>query len=338
MAGHADAFGAYRIEEEGEGGEPKGRMTTIRLSDLNEGELVVRVAYSNLNYKDALAATGAGKIARRLPIVGGIDLAGTVVSSEDPSFEEGDEVFITGFGLSEDRDGGFAEFARLKAEHALKLPPGLDAKGAMALGTAGLTAALSVTRMEQGGLSPDKGPVAVTGATGGVGSLAIDMLSDLGYQLTAITGKREERGYLEELGASVVLLRQELEMGGRPLESARWAGAVDTVGGEILGWLVRTTKKDGRVAVCGNAAGTKLETTVFPFILRGVDLLGIDSDWCDIGTRRDLWKRMARGGDLHPIHLDKMTRTIDFDELPDAFGPFLEGGSKGRTVVRIENE
>jgi putative YhdH/YhfP family quinone oxidoreductase len=335
MAGSADAFRAYRIEEEGEGGEPKGRMTTIGLSELNEGQLVVRVRYSNLNYKDALAATGAGKIAKRLPIVGGIDLAGTVVSSEDPSFEEGDEVLLTGFGLSEDRDGGYAEYARLEAEHALKLPHGLDAERAIALGTAGLTAALSVVRMEHNGLSPDEGPVAVTGATGGVGSLAVDMLSDLGYEVVAITGKGEERGYLEGLGASEVLLRQELEMGGRPLESARWAGAVDTVGGEMLGWLTRTAKKDGRVAVCGNAGGAKLETTVFPFILRGVDLLGIDSDWCDRETRRTLWKRMAKGGDLHPIHLDEMTRTIGFHELPDAFGAFLEGGSKGRTVVRL---
>ena len=333
MAERADAFRAFRIEEED--GKPKGRMTEIGLSDLSDGELVVRVRYSNLNYKDALAATGAAKIARRLPIVGGIDVAGTVVNSEDLSFEEGDEVLVTGFGLSEDRDGGYAEYARLKAEHALKIPGGLDAERAMAMGTAGLTAALAVTRMEKGGLSPDKGPVAVTGATGGVGSLAVDMLSDLGYEVVAITGKGEEREYLEGLGASEVLLRQEMEMGGRPLESARWAGAMDTVGGEILGWLTRTAKKDGRIAVCGNAGGAKLETTVMPFILRGVDLLGIDSDWCDTGTRRELWKRMARGGDLHPIHLDEIARVIDFEELPDAFGAFLEGGSKGRTVVRI---
>jgi acrylyl-CoA reductase (NADPH) len=244
-------------------------------------------------------------------------------------------VLVTGFGLSENRDGGYSEVTRLKAGHALKVPEGLDAKRAMAIGTTGLTAALSVARMEHNGLSPEAGPVIVTGATGGVGSLAVDMLAGRGYEVVALTGKAGERGYLEDLGASEVLLRQELEMGGRPLESARWAGAVDTVGGETLGWLTRTAKKDGRFAVCGNAGGIKLETTVMPFILRGVDLLGIDSGWCDIGTRHDLWKRMARGGDLHPIHLDEMTRTIDFDELPDAFGAFLAGGSKGRTVVRI---
>lgn len=310
-------------------------MTTIALSDLNEGELIVRVAYSNLNYKDALAATGAGRIARRMPIVGGIDVAGVVESSEDPRFGEGEEVMVTGFGLSEDRDGGYAEYARLKADHALALPRGLDAEEAMALGTAGLTAALSVMRMEHNGLSPDKGPVAVTGASGGVGSLAVDMLAGMGYEVTAITGKTEERGRLERLGAGEVLARQELEMGGRPLESARWAGAVDTVGGEMLGWLTRTAKKDGRIAVCGNAGGPELATTVFPFILRGVDLLGIDSDWCDLETRRVLWERMARGGDLNPIHLDEISRSVNFDELPDVFGAFLEGGPGGRTTVRV---
>lgn len=334
MIGQIDAFEAYRIEED-EGGKPNGRMTEVGLGDLNDGELVVRVSYSNLNYKDALAATGAARIARRLPIVGGIDVAGTVVTSEDPAFAPGDEVLVTGFGLSEDRDGGYAEYARLEAEYALKVPEGLNAEKAMALGTAGLTAALSVARIEHNGLSPDKGPVAVTGATGGVGSLAIDMLSDLGYEVTAITGKEQERGYLEGLGAGGILLRQELERGGRPLESARWAGAVDTVGGEILGWLTRTARKDGRIAVCGNAGGVGFETTVMPFILRGVDLLGIDSGWCDIETRRGLWRRLARGGDLHPRHLDDMTRAISFAELPDAFGAFLEGGSKGRTVVRV---
>ena len=269
MAHDASTFCAYRIEA-GEGGRPEGRMTTIALSDLNEGELIVRVAYSNLNYKDALAATGAGRIARRMPIVGGIDVAGVVESSEDPRFGEGEEVMVTGFGLSEDRDGGYAEYARLKADHALGLPRGLGAEEAMALGTAGLTAALSVTRMEHNGLSPDKGPMAVTGASGGVGSLAVDMLAGMGYEVTAITGKAEERGRLERLGAGEVLARQELEMGGRPLESARWAGAVDTVGGEMLGWLTRTAKKDGRIAVCGNVGGPELATTVFPFILRGV--------------------------------------------------------------------
>lgn len=334
MTERKDEFRAYRIVED-EGGKPKGRMASIGLEDLNEGELVVKVSHSNLNYKDALAATGAGRIARRLPIVGGIDVAGTVESSEDPAFSPGDEVLVTGFGLSEDCDGGYAGYARLEAEHALQLPQGLDAERAMALGTAGLTAALSIARMEHNGLSPNRGPVVVTGATGGVGSLAIDMLSGLGYEVAAVTGKSEEREYLESLGASEVLLRQELEMGGRPLESARWAGAVDTVGGEMLGWLTRTAKKDGRIAACGNAGGLKLETTVMPFILRGVDILGIDSDWCDVETRRGLWRRMARDGDLHPKHLDDITRTITFDELPDAFEVFLEAGSRGRTVVRI---
>ncbi len=335
MTEQIDTFRAFRIEED-EGGKPRGNMTSIGLSDLGDGELLIQVDYSNLNYKDALAATGAGKIAKRLPIVGGIDVAGTVVeSSEGSGFEPGDEVFVTGFGLSEDRDGGYAEYARLQADHTLKLPPGLDSKRAMALGTAGLTAALSVSQMEHNGLSPGMGPVAVTGATGGVGSLAVNMLSGLGYEVVAVTGKDQARGHLEDLGAGEVLLRQELETEGRPLESARWAGAVDTVGGEMLGWLTRTAKKDGRIAACGNAGGVKLETTVLPFILRGVDLLGIDSDWADIEIRRGLWKRMARGGDLHPRHLDEMTRSIGFEKLPDALEAFLEAGSTGRTVVRL---
>jgi acrylyl-CoA reductase (NADPH) len=336
MAERSEPFRAFRIQEDEEGGGPKGRMVDIGLSDLNEGELVVGTRYSNLNYKDALAATGKGKIAWRLPIVGGIDVAGTVEASEDPAFERGDEVFVTGFGLSENRDGGYSEVARLKAGHALKVPERLDAKRAMAIGTAGITAALSVARMEHNGLSPEAGPVIVTGATGGVGSLAVDMLAGRGYEVVALTGKADQWGYLEDLGASEVLLRQELEMGGRPLESARWAGAVDTVGGEPLGWLTRTAKKDGRIAVCGNAGGAGFETTVLPFILRGIDLLGIDSDWCEVETRRELWRRLAEGGDLHPRHLDEITRTIDFEELPDAFEAFLAGGSKGRTVVRIE--
>jgi acrylyl-CoA reductase (NADPH) len=310
-------------------------MVDIGLSDLNEGELLIGTGYSNLNYKDALAATGKGKIAWRLPIVGGIDVAGTVEASEDPAFERGDEVFVTGWGLSENRDGGYSEVARLKSGHALKVPEGMDAKRAMAIGTAGITAALSVARMEHNGLSPEAGAVIVSGATGGVGSLAVDMLAGRGYEVVAMTGKASEHSYLEELGASEVLLRQELEMGGRPLESARWAGAVDTLGGETLGWLTRTAKKDGRIAVCGNAGGAGFETTVMPFILRGIDLLGIDSDWCEVETRRDLWRRLAEDGDLHPRHLDEITRIIDFEELPDAFEAFLAGGSKGRTVVRI---
>jgi acrylyl-CoA reductase (NADPH) len=334
MVEQADSFRAYRIEEEGSS-KPEGRMTEIGLTDLNDGDIVIRVSFSNLNYKDALAATGKAKIAWRLPIVGGIDVAGTVETSEDPAFEPGDEVLVTGFGLSENRDGGYSEVTRLKAEHALKIPEGLDPKHAMAIGTAGLTAALALVRMEHNGLSPDAGPVIVTGATGGVGSLAIDMLASRSYEVVALTGKADQRGYLENLGASEVLLRQELEMGGRPLESARWSGAVDTVGGETLGWLTRTAKKDGRIAVCGNAGGVGFETTVMPFILRGVDLLGIDSDWCEIETRGELWRRLARGGDLDLRHLDEITRDIAFEELPDAFGPFLEGGSKGRTVVRI---
>jgi len=333
MAERTGLFRAYRIEQE-ESNKPKGRMVKIGLSDLNEGDLVVRTRYSNLNYKDALATTGAGKIAWRLPIVGGVDVAGTVEVSEDPRFEPGDEVLVTGFGLSEDRDGGYSEITRLMADYALKIPEGLDAKRAMAIGTAGLTAALAIARMEHNGLSPDAGPVIVTGATGGVGSIAVDMLAGRHYTVVGLTGKAEQRGYLENLGANEVLFRQELEMGGRPLESAKWAGAVDTVGGEMLGWLTRTAQKNGRIAVCGNAGGAGFETTVMPFILRGVDLLGINTDCFGIEAKRELWARIA-DGDLDPQHLDEITQVIDFEELPGALGLFLEGGSTGRTVVHI---
>ena len=326
-----DTFKAYRVSDEG--GRIAGRLTDLRLEDLDPGEVVIRATYSSVNYKDALAATGAGKIMRRFPLVGGIDVAGAVASSADPRFREGDEVLVTGYGLGEEHDGGYAEFVRVPADWVVPLPPGLGARDAMALGTAGFTAALAVQRMEDNGLRPGRGPVAVTGATGGVGSIAVDILAGLGYDVTAITGKDREHDYLRRLGARAVLSRHTLELGTRPLEKGQWAGAVDAVGGDLLAWLTRTAERHGSIASCGLAGGAELHTTVMPFILRGINLLGIDSVAWPMDRRRALWARLA--GDMRPRHLAEIARAIPLADLPDAFGQFLEGGSRGRIVVAV---
>lgn len=301
---------------------------------LDEGEVLIRVRYSSINYKDALAATGAGKIIRRFPCIGGIDLSGEVVESADARFRPGDAVIATSFDLGVSHHGGYAEYARVPAAWVVSLPAGLDLFEAMALGTAGFTAALGIVRMEDNGLAPHRGPVLVTGATGGVGGLAIDMLAQLGYHVVALTGKADEADYLEGLGAEEIKLRQSIDLDHvRPLESALWAGAVDTVGGQILHWVLATMKQGGAVASIGNAAGFKLDTTVFPFILRGVSLLGIDSGYIGFPIRQKVWERL--GGDLKPRHLAAVTRTIDLDALPAAFDAYIAGQVKGRTVVRI---
>ncbi len=326
-----DTFKAYRVFNED--GRVAGRMTELRLDDLNEGDVVIRAAFSDINYKDALAATGKGRIMRRFPLVGGVDVAGEVASSSDPRFKEGDQVVITGYGLGEEHDGGYAGFVRASGDWLVPLPPGLSARDAMALGTAGFTAALAIDRLEANGLRPDRGPVVVTGATGGVGSVAVDILAGLGYEVTAITGKDAEHDYLRGLGARTVLSRHTLELGQRPLEKAQWAGAVDAVGGALLGWLTRTTDRHGGIASCGLTGGVELQTTVMPFILRGVSLLGVDSVLWPMEPRRRLWERLA--GDMRPRHLADFTRTISFDDLPSAFEPFMAGTARGRTVVRI---
>jgi NADPH2:quinone reductase len=295
---------------------------------------VVRVQWSDINYKDALAATGAGRILRKYPLVGGIDLAGVVESSADARFKPGDAVLATGCGLSEVHDGGYAEYARLKGEWVIPMPAGLDAFTAMSLGTAGYTAALAIHRMEHNGQSPARGPVVVTGATGGVGSIAIDMLAGRGYEVVAVTGKAAAVDYLKSLGASQVLLRGEIDHGSRPMESVRWAGAIDNVGGETLTWLTRTVDNWGNIASIGLTGGAELHTTVMPFIIRGVNLLGINSAATLRDTRLVVWGRIAT--DLKPRHLDRIvTRTIDFDDLPGAFDAYLQGSVTGRTVVRI---
>lgn len=326
-------FKAFVISQD-ENRKVAGTLTTLDPGQLDGGEVLIKVHYSSINYKDALAATGAGKIIRRFPCVGGIDLSGEVIESADPRFRTGDKVIATSFDIGVAHHGGYAEFARVPAAWVVPLPAGLDLLEAMALGTAGFTAALGVVRMEDNGLAPANGPVVVTGATGGVGGLAIDMMARLGYHVVALTGKASERDYLTGLGAAEILLRTEVDFDKtRPLEAARWAGAVDNVGGKILHWVLATMKQAGTVASIGNAASFELDTTVFPFILRGVSLLGIDSGYMGFPTRQRVWERLA--SDLKPRHLAEVTRVIEFDALPGAFPAFIEGQVKGRTVVRI---
>lgn len=327
------AFKAFVIDQD-ENRKVVSRLTTMQPEQLDAGEVLIRVSHSSINYKDALAATGAGKIIRRFPCVGGIDLSGEVVDSADARFKPGDKVIATSFDIGVAHHGGYAEYARVPAGWVVPLPAGLDLFEAMALGTAGFTAALAVVRMEDNGLAPANGPVIVTGATGGVGGLAIEMLAQLGYHVVALTGKEAETDYLKMLGAAEIKLRSSIELDKvRPLEAAQWAGAVDNVGGPILHWVLATMKQAGTVASIGNAASFKLDTTVFPFILRGVSLLGIDSGYMGFPTRQRVWDRLA--ADLKPKHLAAVTRTIGFDELPGAFDDFIAGRVKGRTVVRI---
>ena len=326
-------FKAFVIDQD-ENRKVVSRMGTLGVEQLDAGEVTIRVHYSSINYKDALAATGAGKIIRRFPCVGGIDLCGEVVDSADARFAPGDKVIATSFDIGVAHHGGYAEFARVPAAWVVPLPAGLDLFEAMALGTAGFTAALGIVRMEDNGLAPANGPVIVTGATGGVGALAIDMLAQLGYHVVALTGKESEGDYLKMLGAAEILLRSTIDFDKvRPLEAARWAGAVDNVGGQILHWVLATMKQAGTVASIGNAASFNIDTTVFPFILRGVSLLGVDSGYIGFPTRQRVWDRLAT--DLKPRHLAEITRTIAFDELPAAFDDFIHGRVKGRTVVRI---
>ncbi len=306
----------------------------IDIGDLDPGEVVIKVAYSGINYKDALAATGAGKVVRRFPCVGGIDLAGTVESSSDARFKAGDQVIATSYDLGVAHDGGYAEFARVPAEWVLPLPSGLSLLESMALGTAGYTAGLAILQMEHNGLKPAQGPVIVTGATGGVGSLAVDMLCTLGHEVVAVTGKAAEVPFLTGLGASEVRLRQSIDLSKiRPLDKALWAGAVDNLGGDLLAWIASTMKDEGTIASIGLAASMSLNTTVAPFILRGVKLLGINSVTTPMQTRRRVWDRLA--SDLKPRHLDSIARVISFDELPGAFDAFIKSRVRGRIVVAI---
>lgn len=304
-------------------------------AELPAGEVLVKVAYSGVNYKDGLASLPDGKIVRSYPFVPGIDLAGTVEESSDSRFKPGDEVIVTSYDLGVSHYGGFSEYARVNAEWIVPRPQGLTLKEAMALGTAGFTAALAVNQLEKNWLMPSNGPVLVTGASGGAGSIAVSILHKLGYEVVASTGKASEHAYLRELGADEIIDRAETSAeSSRPLEKERWAGCVDAVGGSTLAYLLRTTKYGGSIAAFGNTGGVNLNTTVFPFILRGVNLLGIDSVLCPLPLRRQLWQRLATTYKPELL-LSHIAHEISFEELPGALNTILKGGVRGHTVVRI---
>jgi acrylyl-CoA reductase (NADPH) len=326
------SFKALRVHRD-EGGI-RAAIDSLDLDALSAGEVVFQVHWSAINYKDALAATGAGRIMRDLPRIGGIDASGVVTDSTDPRFKAGDPVLVTGFDFGVGHDGGFAEYARVPADWLVPLPNGLDLRQAMILGTAGFTVGLGLKRLADVNHDPALGPMLVTGASGGVGSLAVSLLAKHGYQVHALTGKAAQADWLRGLGAAEVLLRQELALGGRPLEPGRFGGGFDTLGGPILGWLLASTREWGSVVACGLAAGHELPTTVMPFILRGVSLLGVTSVSCPQSWREAVWQQLA--SDWQPAQLDAMVhREVTLDELPGVFGDFLQAKSLGRTLVRI---
>lgn len=319
---------------------PQGQVSaSIRQFDraaLPEGDVLVAVAYSSLNYKDGLAVTGQGRVVRRYPLAPGIDLAGVVVESASPAFKAGDQVVGMGWGLGESHWGGFAQLARLQADWLTPLPAGLDLQQAMAIGTAGFTAMLAVLALEQHHVTPAAGEVVVTGATGGLGSLAVAILAGLGYPVVAATGRTEAQPYLARLGASRIIRREVLgQPPDRPLASGRWAGAVDVVGGDTLASLLASLKPGGSVAACGLAGGSTLNTTVFPFILRGVNLLGVNSVATPRPLRIEVWDRLASS--LKPRHLDTIShKTVSLSELPGVFGDYIDGQVRGRTIVDLQ--
>jgi putative YhdH/YhfP family quinone oxidoreductase len=327
-----DKFKVYRLREVDR--KVVAAFEQASIDELDPGEVVIRVAYSCVNYKDALAATGTGRIIRRFPCVGGIDLSGTVVESSDARFKKGDAVIATSYDIGVAHDGGYGEYARIKADWVVPMPRGMNLFDAMALGTAGFTAGLAVARMEHEGLKPGSGPVIVTGATGGVGSIAIDILSGLGHHVVALTGKEQESDYLKGIGAKEVMLRQSLDLAKiKPLDKTTWAGAVDNLGGDVLAWLAATMQIGAPLAAVGLAASMELKTTVAPFILRGVSLLGVDSVNCPMPQRQKVWERLA--SDMRPKHLAQLSRTIPFADLPKVFDAFLKAKMRGRVVVDL---
>lgn len=332
MSDIREPFRAYRIHNDD--GIIRAGIEQLTLDVLTAGDVVIEAHYSGVNYKDALAGTGKGKILRRFPLNGGIDLSGVVADSRSSAFKEGDEVLITGCGLSEQYDGGYAEYVRAPERCVIPLPDGLSLKQAMVMGTPALTAALALHRMEQNGQRPELGPIVVTGASGGVGHLAVDLFSNQGYEVVAVSGKSQLRDHLLAIGASRVITPAELATNGRPLEKAVWGGAVDMVGGGLLAELTRTIHEWGNIASIGLAGGHELNTTVMPFILRGVSILGISSTNCPCDLRRRLWQRL--GDDLRPQHLDKTSAaTITLDQLDETFRKMIAGKTEGRIVVDI---
>lgn len=326
-------FHAFRIHNDDAG--YRAGIESIGADALSPGEVLVAVAYSSVNYKDALAGTGKGKILRQYPLNGGIDVAGHVVASTDPTFKEGDAVLCTGSGLSETRDGGYAQYIRLPSAWTIPLPAGLSLRESMILGTAGFTAALGLLRMLDNHQTPQLGPIAVTGASGGVGMLAIDIFSRAGYEVHAISGKTDHFDFLRALGASECIDRHQLAFSGKPMDSVRFGGVLDNVGGSMLAGLLPLISPYGNVALCGNAGGVAFDTTVLPFIIRGAALLGIASAGTPRAVRDEVWRRLAN--DWKPQHLDRIaTNEIALTELSGAFARMLTGDSFGRTLVRID--
>ena len=328
----SQSFQSFRINNDDAG--YRASVDTMSVDALSAGEVLIKVAYSSVNYKDALAGTGKGKILRRYPLNGGIDVAGHVVASTDAAFKEGDAVLCTGSGLSETRDGGYGEYARLDARWTIPLPQGLSLRESMVIGTAGFTAALALLRMQDNRQTPSLGPIAITGASGGVGMLGIDIFSRAGYEVHAISGKAAHFDALRELGATTCIDRHALSFSGKPMDSARFGGALDNVGGSMLAGLLPLIEPYGNVAICGNAGGIAFDSTVMPFIIRGASLLGIASS----GTARDLRERVWQhlGSDWKPRHLERIaTAEVTLDQLPAVFERMLEGESLGRTVVRV---
>lgn len=306
----------------------------ITESDLPDLPVLVEVDYSTVNYKDALAITKKGRIVRRFPMILGVDIAGKVISSDDDRWQAGDAVIVNGFGLSETEQGAYTQRQRLSADWLVKLPEGLNARQAMAIGTAGYTAMLCVQALEDNDVKPGDGEILVTGATGGVGSVATMILAKLGYSVVAVTGRMEHEGFLKSLGASEVMERAELDRDAKPMEKERWAGVVDAVGGKTLATAIAQTKYGGTVTACGLAGGFALNSTVMPFILRGVKLIGVDSVMSSLERREKAWQRLASDTDFEL--LEQITTDISFSDLPTACADLLEGRSKGRMVVKID--
>ncbi|GGD04874.1 putative quinone oxidoreductase YhfP [Thalassobacillus devorans] len=327
-------FKAFRVNQDGE--EFSRGIEKLELDDLTEGDVVIKVHYSSVNYKDAMASVKNSKIAQKYPLTPGIDLAGEVVESNSEQFREGDKVVATSYDIGVSKDGGYSEYARIPSEWIVELPEGMTLEESMIYGTAGFTAALSIHRLEEAGIRPDDGQILVTGATGGVGSMAIAMLARLGYSVVASTGKESEHDYLKELGAKEVISREDVYDGGKikPLDKQNWAGAVDPTGGNNLAAILGKLQYSGAVAVSGLTAGTDVPATVFPFILRGISLLGVDSVQCPMTIRRQIWNRMAT--DLKPEeHFGNMKNEVTLEELPETLNTLLEGKARGRNIVKL---
>ena len=332
MSSLPNQFKCFRIDQEDD--KIVSGLKSISMDDINPGEITLKTEYSSINYKDALAATGKGKILRTFPLIGGVDVAGEVVESDDPRFSQGDKVIAACSGLSETNDGGYSEYARINSEAAIELPKQIDTRTAMAIGTAGFAAGLAIFKMKLNKQTPEMGPIVVTGATGGVGSIAIDMLSSSGFETTAITRKKTHDEYLKTIGTTNIVCLEEMELGERPLEKAQFGGGIDNVGGDLLSWVLRSTVPEGNVASIGLAADFKLPTNVMPFILRGVNLLGVNSTTLPNAVKQEVWDDIANN--MSPQKIDQIvTKEVTLEELPDQFQAFIEGSIVGRVLVKI---